>query len=305
MFLTNLKRILKTAVVNFWRNGAINIATTGIMTVTLLSISILVIITFLGNNLIENFKTKIDISVYFFSEASEENILKIRDELAALPEVKEISYTSKDEAWNRFKEQYSKNEIISQGIKELDDNPLYASFSVKAKNIDDYSKINDFLSNPRFKDSINKVSFEENKPEITKLSSITKSIQTNGAIISLIFAIISLFVVFTAIRITMYNYKQEMKIMNLVGAGNWYIQVPFVLEGAIYGLIGSIFSTLILTGIVFLTAEMKIIEQFFNTVSVVDYYKNNILFIFGLQLAAGMAIGILSSLAAIRKYLKT
>lgn len=305
MFLTNLKRVLKTAVVNFWRNGSINIATTGIMAVTLLSISILVILTFLGNNLVENFKTKIDVSVYFFSEASEENILKVRDQLVALPEVKEIAYTSKDEAWNRFKAKYSNNSIISQGIGELDDNPLYAAFSVKAKNIDDYPKISEFLSDPRFKDAVNKVSFEENKPEITKLSSITKSVQKGGAIISLIFTIISLFVVYNAIRLTMYNYKQEVKIMRLVGAGKWYIQFPFVIEGAIYGLIGSVFSMMILMIMVFLTTEMKIIEQFFNTISVIDYFKSNLLFIFGTQVALGVTIGVLSSLFAIRKYLRT
>lgn len=304
MFLTNLKRVLKTAVVNFWRNGSINIATTGIMAVTLLSISILVILTFLGNNLVENFKTKIDISVYFFSEASEENILKVRDQLVALPEVKEVAYTSKEEAWNRFKAKYSNNSIISQGIGELDDNPLYAAFSVKAKNIDDYPKISEFLSDPRFKDTVSKVSFEENKPEITKLSSITKSVQKGGAIISLIFTIISLFVVYSAIRLTMYNYKQEVKIMRLVGAGKWYIQLPFVIEGAIYGLIGSVFSMIILTIMVFLTTEMKIIEQFFNTISVIDYFKSNLLFIFGMQIALGVTIGVLSSLFAIRKYLK-
>jgi len=304
MFFTKLKRVFKTALVNFWRNGSINIATTGIMTVTLLSISILVILTFLGNSLIENFKSKIDISVYFLSEAPETDILKVRDEVAVLPEVKQILYVSKDQAWERFKTQYAGNSVISQGIEQLDQNPLFASLGVKAKSIDQYAEINEFLANPRFKNTIKKVSFDENKMQIEKLSLITKTAQKDGAIIILVFAIISLFVVFNAIRLTMYNYKQEMKIMNLVGAGKWYIQSPFIIEGALYGIIGSILSILVLTGMLFLTKDAKNIEGFLYDSSLTDYFKNNFLFIFGIQLAMGVAIGILSSLIAIRKYMK-
>ncbi|MBU4141283.1 MAG: permease-like cell division protein FtsX [Patescibacteria group bacterium] len=312
MFLTKLKRIFKTAIVNFWRNGSINIATTGIMTVTLLSISILVILTFLGNSLIENFKTKIDISVYFFSEALEEDILKVRDEVVALPEVREILYISKEQAWERFKVQYSDNPVISQGIGELDENPLFATLSIKAKNMDQYSKINEFLSNARFKDTIQKVSFDDNKTQIAKLSLITKTAQKDGAIVILVFVIISLFVIFNAVRLTMYNYKQEVKIMNLVGAGKWYIQLPFIIEGALYGIIGSIFSISILAGMIFLTKDAQNIESFLYggssagvfKGSLTEYFKNNFLLIFGVQLAAGIFIGVLSSLIAIRKYMK-
>lgn len=312
MFFTKLKRVFKTALVNFWRNGSINIATTGIMAVTLLSISLLVILTFLGNSLVENFKNKIDISVYFVSEAPEADILKVRDEVIALPEVKEIAYISKDQAWERFKAQYANNAVISQGVGELDQNPLFATLNIKAKNIDQYGKINDFLSSPTFKDTIKKISFDENKTQIDKLSLITKTAQKDGAIVILVFVIISLFVVFNAIRLTMYNYKQEVKIMNLVGAGKWYIQMPFIIEGALYGVIGSIISILILSGMILLTKDVKNIEGFlyggsltdFFKGSLTDFFKNNFLLIFGIQLITGIAIGVVSSLIAIRKYMK-
>lgn len=312
MFFTKLKRVTKTAFVNFWRNGSINIATTGIMMVTLLSISILVILTFLGNSLVENFKTKIDISVYFFSEAPEADISKVVETVRILPEVENVVYTSKDEAWNKFKAQHADNAVISQGVSELDVNPLFASLKVKAKNMDQYGKINDFLLGANFKDTVEKVSFDEHKTQIEKLSLLTKTAQKDGAIIILVFVIISLFVVFNAIRLTMYNYKQEVKIMNLVGAGKWYIQLPFIIEGALYGVIGSILSISILAAMIFLTKDVQNIENFLNgdslsgffRGSLTEYFKNNFFLIFGIQLAAGMAIGIVSSLIAIRKYMK-
>lgn len=312
MFLTKLKRVFKTAIVNFWRNGSINIATTGIMTVTLLSISILVILTFLGNSLVENFKTRIDISVYFLNDAPEAEVIKVRDEVKALPEVNEVTYVSKEEAWENFKAKYSGNSVISQGVGLLDENPLFATLSIKANNIDQYGKINEVLADPRYKSLIKSVSYSENEAQIKKLSLITKTVQKDGAIVILVFVIISLFVVFNAIRLTMYNYKQEVKIMNLVGAGKWYIQMPFIIEGALYGVIGSILSIAILAGMIFLAKDVKNIESFlyggplsgFFKGSLTEYFKNNFLLIFGVQLAAGIVIGVLSSLIAIRKYMK-
>lgn len=302
MFLTNLKRVIKTAFQNFWRNGAINIATASIMTVTLLSISILIILNFLGNSTMESFKNKIDISVYFFSDASEEDIGKIQAETAALPEVKSINYVSKDEAWEKFKEKYSDNQVIAQGVKELDINPLYGTMSIKAKNIDEYQKISEFLAQEKYKNAISRINFAQNKKEIEKLSAITKSVQKGGAGFSLIFAIISIFVVFNAIRITLHNYRHEIKIMGLVGAEGWYIQLPFMLEGAIYGILGSIISTGILLALVYFGAET--IDRVLSGITLVSYVKQNILMIFGVQLAAGISLGVLSSIIAMRKYLK-
>lgn len=302
MFWINFKRVLKAGAINFWRNGTVNIATTSIMTVTLLSISILLILNFLGQKTVENFKDKIDISVYFNSDVSKESIFKVRDELAAMPEVKSLSYLSKDEAWERFKAKHLSNPVISQGIAELDVNPLYATLNIKAKNIDDYPKISDFLSRGKYAELINKINFEQNKQGIEKLSSIVNAIQKGGLWISLIFAIISVFVIFNAIRLTMYGYRQEVEIMRLVGAGNWYIRLPFIVEGALYGIIGSIVSIVILALFVYFGAD--IINRFLIGATITSYFKQNALFIFGVELLLGIAIGVLSSLFAIRKYLK-
>lgn len=302
MLLVKLKRALKSGAINFWRNGAVNIATTSIMAVTLLSISILLVINFLGQKTVENFKDKIDISVYFNSDTSEENIFQVRDALAAMPEVKSISYLSKDEAWERFKAKHSSNPVISQGIAELDANPLYATLNIKAKNIDDYPKISDFLSRGKYADIINKINFEQNKQGIEKLSSIINAIGRGGLGISLIFAIISVFVIFNAIRLTMFGYRQEVEIMRLVGAGNWSIRLPFIVEGALYGVIGSIVSIIILSLFVYFGSD--IINRFLIDTTITSYFRQNALFIFGTELLLGMAIGVLSSLFAIRKYLK-
>lgn len=309
MILTDIKRIFKTALTNFWRNGTINIATTSIMAVTLLLISILIGVNFLLGVTIDNFKDKIDISVYFYASAPEEEIIKIKDEVAALTEIKSVNYVSKDEAWNNFKVKYADDSGITSGINELDENPLYATMSIKAKNIDDYSGINDFLAQSKYSTVISKINFEQNKATIDKLSEIIKSVQKWGLAISLIFVIISVFVIFNAIRIAIHNYRHEIKIMRLVGAENWYIQVPFVIEGAFYGVIGSIISIIILIGLIYLGSRLGFISLIANmkivdNITLISYLKQNILFIFSVQLVVGVFIGVVSSLFAMRKYLR-
>lgn len=302
MFLTKIKRIFKTAFASFLRNGTINIATTAIMAVTLLSISMLLILNFLGNQTLENFKNKIDVSIYFFSDTPDSDIERVKNDLNALPEVESISFLSKEDAWSRFKEKYANNPVISQGIQELDVNPLYATMSIKAKNIDEYDRINEFLSKPEYAAIISKINFEQNKNQIDKLASVTKSVQKGGLGISLVFAIISIFVVFNAIRITIHNYRKEIKIMGLVGAESWYVQLPFIIEGAIYGIVGGVVSMIILSGLVYFSSNT--IDRLLNDTTIVAYLKQNIILIFGAQLVMGILIGVMSSIFAMRRYLK-
>ncbi len=295
--------------VNFWRNGTINIATTSIMAVTLLLISILIGVNFLLGMAINNFKEKIDISVNFYSSAPEEEIIKIRDEVAALPQIASVKYVSKDEAWDKFRAKYADDAGMSGGIKELDENPLYATMSIKAKNMNDYSIISNFLSQEKYSSVISKNNFPENEKIIKKLSEIIESIQKWGLAIGLIFIVISIFVVFNAIRIAIHNYRHEIKIMRLVGAENWYIQLPFIIEGAIYGLIGSIVSIAILSGLIYMGSRLGFISLIVNMkvvedITLISYLKQNILFIFAVQLAVGIFIGVVSSLFAMRRYLK-
>lgn len=309
MIFAKIKRIIITALTNFWRNGTINIATTGIMAVTLLLISILIGVNFLLGSAIETFKEKIDISVYFFSSAPEAEILKIKEAVTALPQIKSVAYTSKDEAWNNFKEQFKDDASMTSGIHELNENPLFATMSIKAKNMDDYAFINDFLVQEKFSSLISKNNFPENREIIRRSSEIIDSIRKWGLAVGLIFVIISLFVVFNAIMIAIHNYRHEIKIMRLVGAENWYIQLPFIIEGAIYGIVGSVVSMIILVGLIYLGSKLGFISLIVNmeiidNFTLVSYLKQNILFIFFAQLMVGVLIGIISSLFAIRKHLK-
>jgi len=301
MFIT-LKRILKSGFKSFWRSGFLSLATVGIMVITLFSISSLVILNMLIASTIDELQKKIDISVYFNPDAQEADILEIKTDLEKLSAVKTIEYISKEEAWMRFKKKYEGNSTIIQSAEEIEKNPLFATFNIKAKSLDGYPIIVNFLENERYSQFIDKINYRESEKQISKLSAISKSIQKSGFVISLIFVTLVILVTFNTIRLAMYAHNREVEIMRLVGATSWFIRLPFVIEGILFGIFGCLITMAVLYGVI-LVISPKVVE-FLPGFNLLDFFQAHFLVIFGIQLCVGMALGIISSLIAIRKYLK-
>ena len=301
MFIT-LKRIIKAGFKSFWRSGFLSLATVVIMVITLFSISSLVILNTLINSTINEFQKKIDISVYFNTEANEEDILEIKSKIENLSVVKSVRYISKEEAQIRFKEKYKENPAIIKSIEEVGENPLFAVFNIKAKNLDDYSVIADFLERKKGDNFIDAINYQESEKQISKLSAINKLAQRGGFAISVIFAALAILVAFNTIRLAMYSHHREVEIMRLVGATNWFIRFPFIVEGMLFGIFGSIITMCFLYGAI-IAVSPRLIE-FLPEFNLFDFFQRNFWEIFGIQLLTGVALGVISSLIAIRKYLK-
>ena len=141
----------------------------------------------------------------------------------------------------------------------------------------------------------------KNKLNITGLRPIIAVSGTHVIILSAIIAMIALLVIFNTIRLTIYNAREEVEVMRLVGAANWFIRGPFVIVGFLIGLASALLSQMIILPLIFLASGP--IESFTRGFQVFDYYVDNILLIVGLQLAVGIGLGILSSVIAIRKHL--
>jgi cell division transport system permease protein len=228
---------------------------------------------------------KIDISVYFKSDAPEENILALQDELIILPEVKTVEYISRNEALTRFKDRHSDNPVILEALGELDDNPLEASLNIKAKAPEEYSSIAAFLGKNQFTEFIDKVTYFQNKQVIERLSAIVRTLQRSGIALSLVLALIAVLITFNTIRLAIYTSREEINIMKLVGATKEHIRGPYIFEGVLYGFIAAV-STLIL----------------YLPVNAFDL--SNLPFIAALMIVIGVVLGVLSSFIAVRRYLK-
>lgn len=297
-------RVLKFGAENFWRNIWLSVATTLIMIVTLFIITTIVILNLLANVAIDQVQKKVDLTVYFKTTAQEDRILEVRSQVQNLNNVETVRFVSKDDALAQFKKAHQDDELILKSLEELDENPLEASLVVKAIRTEDYEGISDFLSSDRFSDVIGKVDFQENKDVIDRLVRIANTIRKGGLAVGGAFVVIAILVVFNTVRLAIYTHKEEIGIMKLVGATNWFIRGPFLLEGVFYGIIGAAITLAMLYPI--LNAANPKITAFFDGQSfdMVQFFSQNLLWIAGGMVALGILLGIISSSIAVGRYLR-
>jgi len=297
-----IKRVFKWGLKNFIRNGWLSTATISIMVLTLLVITVLLMVNVIANATLKNLEDKIDISVYFKLQTPETQILDAKAQLEQLAEVQSIQYTSQNDALIAFKEKHKDNPVLLQSLDELENNPLEASLNIKAKETSQYASINQFLESVHYKDIIDKVNYLQNKGVIEKLSKIIVDVKTFGLILSLALALIVFLVTFNAIRLAIYSSREEINVMKLVGASNWFIRGPFIIEGLMYGLIATIV-TMILLYPVFYFVSPKL-SSFLPIENIFSYFKSNAIVLTLLLLVISSVLGVFSSFFAVRKYLK-
>lgn len=306
MFLTKIKRIILSGYRNFTRSGFTSVSSIFIMTITLFFITSLIFVQAALNSSLSDIKEKVDVTVYFVPNTSESSIKNIEEKLLTLPEIKDITYTSEDQALIEFKEKHSNDYLTLQALDELDENPLGASLNIKAQDPSQYESIAKYFENEESLSKetltiIDKVDYHQNKIVIDKLTSIINGAQKLGFAISLILVLISILITFNTIRLIIYMSRDEIGVMRLVGAGRRYVSGPFIVSGIFVGTISSI-----LTILIFIPVSIWLGNQMtdFVGINLYTYYKSNFLQLFIIMLGSGITIGVVSSAFAIYKYLK-
>ncbi|HEY4510359.1 MAG TPA: permease-like cell division protein FtsX [Candidatus Paceibacterota bacterium] len=306
MLVIKIKRIIKAGFFNFWRNSWVSLATVLIVVITLFMIGSLIFARAVLKFSLNSIQEKVDISVYFKNDAGEGDILGLREAVLKLPEVKDATYISSDEALAEFKERHKNNTLITQSLDELGENPLGASLNIRAKEISQYESIAKFLGDTDKSagaDSIiYKINYFQNKTVINRLSQILSSANKLGLTLSVILIALSILVTFNTIRLAIYTAKEEIGVMRLVGASNKFISGPFIIEGVMYGVIGTFVTMLIYYPLSLWLGPKS--EIFFGGMNVFDYYTSNFPQIFFILLVIGVLLGVISSSIAVRRYLK-
>jgi len=303
MLINKTKRIIITALKDLSRNLWLNMATVIIIVISLFTITTMLAIDAVGSHALLVLQEKIDISIQFQDNADEAKVLEFKKDLENLPDVKSVEYISKEQALINFQETHKDSEYINQSIEELGENPLFAVLNVKANDINKYNSINEYIiSNDNYKDDIEKVNYKENERAIDNLSKILASVKDGIAGITILFVFISILVSFNTIRLAMYSHKIEIEIMRLVGASNWYIRMPFIIEGAIFGAVGAAITLLIISpSAIYISPR---ITQFLPGFDLYVYFMSNFFNIALLLVSIGIGMGVFSSFIAIRRYLK-
>jgi len=302
-------RVLKYGAKSFVRNAWLSAAAIAMMTITLIVLATTVLATNILGTAISQVEDRVDYSIYIKQTATEEQISEITTRMLALEDVTEVTTTSPDEG-NReaIRNMINSNKITNQDvIRSLYEAPNKMPWvlNVKLTEIDDTTSLEYFVENDSsmrdMLDAKDPTYKTENRNTVNNIAGIMNRIRTIGLIAAGVFAVIAIMVVFNTIRMSIFNRKEEIYMMRLVGASRWFIVGPFVVEATFYGVISAIVSGTVAyfgsfslrdsVGAVLMDPTLGLLKQYW-------YYYGAML------LMVGILIGTISSLLATHKYVK-
>lgn len=297
-------RIFKYSWQNFFRNFWLSFVTLTIIFLALASVNVLIVLQLLARSAITTVENRIDVSIYFKPTVKEDQVLNVQAYLAAQEGVRDVTYVSRDQALINFKKKHENDEKVINSLEALGDNPLGAALIIHATDPQYYEDIITALSGDQYQHLIEDKDFEDYRLAIERITKITTQLAFAVTIMAIIFGLISVLIVFNTLRVAIYTHRDEIKIMQLVGATNSFILGPYLLEAIWFALIGMIITILVLYPMLGLIQPY--ITTFFegNHLNLVAFFNDNFIKVFGLQFLATCGLNIISAIVATRKYLK-
>jgi len=302
-------RILQTGCRNFMRNAWLSVAATAVMTLTLT----IIVISFISNlaltSTIKGVTDKIDVSVFLKTDITQSEVDGFRNSLTSSSNVAAVEYITKEQALATFQEKNKANPDTLAALVQAG-NTLPASFNIKAKNPKKLNEIADVINQPANKALLDPTAPQTysggRKTTIDRIVSFSNFFKTGGLILSVIFVVISTLIIFNTIQMAIFNRRDEITIMRLLGAKTNYIRGPFIVESAIYGILSAVISVLILNS-AFLASSNALQATSLGLLDInyaQDYFGDHFWRLLTLQLMVGIVIGTASSIIATRRYLK-
>jgi cell division transport system permease protein len=305
--ITTFSRIIRTGMVNFARNLWLAIAAMAIMIITLTIILFSLVVNATFNNTVQQITSKIDVSVFLKDSVTPTQTQSLLTQLKRMPSVQNVQYLSKAQALQQYEAQNAGNASLLQAIDETN-NPLPATINIKPNSLNQIDQIRNFVDSP----AIVKLQSDpasdsgDRRAAIDKITHATNILRRVGVAAVLVFAVISVLIIFNTIQMAIFNRRDELQIMRLLGASTWFIRGPFVVESVIYGVFSAIISVLIINAI-FVTASSSLQATSFGLLDISysqTFFESRYWQLLTMQLALGILIGAASSVIATRRYLK-
>jgi cell division transport system permease protein len=305
--LTGLRRIVRAGFVGFWRNAYVSLASVFVLTVALFVIGATMFLDQLLTTSLQTIQSKVDINVYFVPDAPEEEIERIKTAVEALPEVEQVTFTSREEALEQYRNRNQGNEIALQALEELNENPLGATIAIQAKETSQYEEVARYLEEQKALEDVNTpvidvINYARNKDSIDTLTNIINAVERTSFFVMVILLLAATLITFNTIRLAIYTSREEIAIMRLVGASNMFIRGPFMLQGVMYGLFAGLLTLALFYPILLWIGPET--AAFFE-INLFDYYMENFKTIFGVIVGIGVGLGLVSSTLAVARYLRT
>lgn len=300
-------RMCRYGVNNFTRNAWLTVAATAIMTITLFVIFVSLVAHNVLTNTVADLRDKVTMSIYLKTDATPDVVNQLASDARALPSVTDVTVITPEQARDSFIDDNKENSSTLDAVK-LANNQFPWTLSIKVADINDTSQLQSFVSdNELLKTNISK----ENEPSfagqrreaIESIGSAANLAIQGGIIVSVVFMSISMLIIFNTIRMAIFNRKEEIQMMKLIGAESSFIRGPFLVEAIVYGFFGALIASVLGYGLLMLVkpsleaAKIPITQ----TVDLITLYAG---FIVLGMIVVGAIIGVISSLLATRRYLK-
>ncbi len=306
----NANRVLKYGSKSFVRNTWLSIAAIAIMTITLIIIGITVAATSVMNTAVSQLESQVDVSVYIRSTATREEVNKIADRMRELKSVADVNIVSPDEANNKTIDMIASDKGLEDDslIEILKEAPVILPWTVNVTMVE-LSQIDELRTFVENDDSMrNMLDAKEptydskDRSTIENISNTTGKIQIVGFAAAGVFALIAILVVFNTIRMAIFNRKEEIYMMRLVGASTSFIIGPFLVEACMYGIVAAVIATIVVYGGVHLISLNNDLASLITPTY--ELMQNYWYLAFLCLLFLGMLTGVISALLAARKYLR-
>lgn len=300
-------RMVKYGVANFSRNTWLTIAATAVMTITLLIIFVTVVSRQVLVDSVTDLQRKVDMSIYLKGDTPDAQANHIADSLRGLSNVEQVTYISSTQARSDFAEQNKSDPKLLEALNNAT-NKFFGTLRIGLKNINDTTQLDEFVKTDttakKYMDPDRAPSFAgTRRSAIKNLASSIDFAQKIGIGASILFVAISSLIVFNTIRMAIFNRRDEIEMMKLIGANKGFIRGPFVVEAMVYGIVAGLLAMLL--GMVALElAKPGLISAGVVVQPTIDFMTTYVPFVTVGMVLLGALVGAVSSLLATRRYLK-
>jgi cell division transport system permease protein len=294
MKLRSFRRLWSETKNSLRRNKVMSLASVGTVTVALLILGFFLLFAANVEFLVADLESQVEITAYFAEEATTQQITEGTRAIGALANIEGVIFISKEEALNLLREQFGEDSELLEAVEGM--NPLRHSLQIKLVNQEE------IMSTAQEIEKIAGISEVRYRSDVVeRLLNLTRMIRTFGLAVSVLLVLMTAFMISNTIKLTVYARRKEIGIMKLVGATDWFIRWPFVLEGMILGLGGA----LITVGLIFFGYPV-LVQNLSSTLPFLPLLNSNAFIqnICQIVLGSGMLIGALGSMISIRRYLQ-
>lgn len=294
MKVRTIEYYIREVFISLRRNNWMSVASIGTVAVSLFIFGMFLMMVMNMNKLAENMESQVQINVYLLDKVDRQQARDIEKDLKEIEGVESVGFVTKDEAMERFKDRLGDQKTLLDALDET--NPLPDSFEVTVTNPD---LVKTAAEKMEKLDGVECAKYGQDVME--HLFEITRLLRIFGFTLMLVLAFATLFIISNTIRLTVFARRKEIAIMKYVGATDWFIRWPFVMEGMVLGLFGSIIAAMVLRA-----AYTAMAEKVYDTLAFFPLIPEQpfLTYITIVVVISGMVVGAIGSAVSIKKFLK-